>query len=251
MKISIHALRVEGDRCARAHRQKRGISIHALRVEGDANHPVVTDVQVGISIHALRVEGDKSAVFCALLDMPISIHALRVEGDTINLDALVPKLISIHALRVEGDLPRHCIFLSVPLYFYPRPPGGGRPPMREAALGLLEISIHALRVEGDNCPRHDSVFPRHISIHALRVEGDRPYRFLAWLRRYFYPRPPGGGRLYRQRKANRMGKISIHALRVEGDAGGRAGDKNTNKISIHALRVEGDVYLMTDFPPEA
>ena len=60
---------------------------------------------------------------------------------------------------------------------------------------------------------------------------------------YFYPRPPGGGRL-ETAVANGGDKleISIHALRVEGD------DENSNfyiawPISIHALRVEGDDNL--------
>ena len=35
------------------------------------------------------------------------------------------KAISIHALRVEGDW-FACWWISVSLYFYPRPPGGGR-----------------------------------------------------------------------------------------------------------------------------
>ena len=35
MTISIHALRVEGDRATQPARRGRGISIHALRVEGD------------------------------------------------------------------------------------------------------------------------------------------------------------------------------------------------------------------------
>ena len=80
----------------------------------------------------------------------ISIHALRVEGDNKDIvDANNAQLISIHALRVEGDddlillISESYRFLSTPsgwrattvcrrcggsrLYFYPRPPGGGRP----------------------------------------------------------------------------------------------------------------------------
>ena len=55
------------------------ISIHALRVEGDAQVIVVEAPRV-ISIHALRVEGDRvpEEIRKAL---EISIHALRVEGD--------------------------------------------------------------------------------------------------------------------------------------------------------------------------
>ena len=36
-------------------------------------------------------------------------------------------------------------------------------------------------------------------------------------RRYFYPRPPGGGRLISSILPSRSANISIHALRVEGD----------------------------------
>ena len=83
---------------------------------------------------------------------------------------------------------------SLPLsYFYPRPPGGGRPitevqdgwgklflstPSGWRATRLIvaeldsgDISIHALRVEGDKLYEiKTQIF--NISIHALRVEGD-------------------------------------------------------------------------------
>ena len=57
-------------------------------------------------------------------------------------------------------------------YFYPRPPGGGRPGMEYILDNLKEISIHALRVEGDLLCRISSCSITCISIHALRVEGD-------------------------------------------------------------------------------
>ena len=57
--------------------------------------------------------------------------------------------ISIHALREEGDIVIPVSSFRV-LYFYPRPPRGGRlldvPRLRNVA----EISIHALREEGDS-----------------------------------------------------------------------------------------------------
>ncbi len=57
--ISIHALRVEGDRIVtRPRNGLRRISIHALRVEGDSP-PYTSRIEPDISIHALRVEGDK------------------------------------------------------------------------------------------------------------------------------------------------------------------------------------------------
>ena len=46
---------------------------------------------------------------------------------TLNNDLYLARLvISIHALRVEGDVSRAQCRFSV-AYFYPRPPGGGRP----------------------------------------------------------------------------------------------------------------------------
>ena len=102
-----------------------------------------------ISIHALRVEGDYvgSAMYTANL---ISIHALRVEGDlkycrkvldgTVFLSTPSGWRATRHIRRVNIACKR---FLSTPSgwrataverekdkvvwYFYPRPPGGGRP----------------------------------------------------------------------------------------------------------------------------
>ena len=56
------------------------ISIHALRVEGDALYDTRVPPKRPISIHALRVEGD-TINLDALVPKLISIHALRVEGD--------------------------------------------------------------------------------------------------------------------------------------------------------------------------
>ena len=101
--------------------------------------------------------------------------------------------------------------------FYPRPPRGGRPFQRLRLPFPGTISIHALREEGDanRCAQvryhrrflstpsarratskgMDAATPDLISIHALREEGDtwhfakRPLQM-----KYFYPRPPRGGR---------------------------------------------------------
>ena len=57
------------------------------------------------------------------------------------------------------------------IYFYPRPPRGGRREPKRILKPQRKISIHALREEGDagalNLVAHDL-----ISIHALREEGD-------------------------------------------------------------------------------
>ena len=80
------------------------------------------------------------------------------------------------------------------MYFYPRPPRGGRLENAETSNDDKAISIHALREEGD----HTGWRPhrrQRISIHALREEGDKCRRSPTRRWRYFYPRPPRGGRL--------------------------------------------------------
>ena len=128
-----------------------------------------------------------------LLGNPISIHALREEGDIQRRTGAVAHRISIHALREEGDpcQPDHragnlgflstpsarratipfSATLSLPMYFYPRPPRGGRPLALQHTVPHKPISIHALREEGDVRRSHHSCRSR-ISIHALREEGD-------------------------------------------------------------------------------
>ena len=89
------------------------------------------------------------------------LHIVRLAG-----------IISIHALREEGDA-TPAPWTACGIYFYPRPPRGGRPRPLDNDNGLTNISIHALREEGDlnNLLLGDIEV---ISIHALREEGDRP-----------------------------------------------------------------------------
>ena len=139
-----------------------------------------------------------------------------MEGDGAAGSISAGDRISIHALRVEGD-------------------------RRLAWLGALwkQISIHALRVEGDR-GKVDVGTANAISIHALRVEGDLSACRWPLRSRYFYPRPPGGGRQPAINPSLRAKSISIHALRVEGDFRLSAKGGKAAMISIHALRVEGD-----------
>ena len=109
--------------------------------------------------------------------------------------------ISIHALREEGDSFQSSLFFLV-LYFYPRPPRGGRPSDtgRKTKDGKFLSTPSARRATNRAEPyaRH-----KNISIHALREEGDR-----------------------RRQGRRHAVSISIHALREEGDS------KNRDKISI-------------------
>ena len=64
------------------------ISIHALREEGDPSKPGVQARREPISIHALREEGDTDTPE-QLARYKISIHALREEG---NERCFLPRL---------------------------------------------------------------------------------------------------------------------------------------------------------------
>ena len=152
-------------------------------------------------------------------------------------------------------------------HFYPRPPRGGRPQATPSASDRL-ISIHALREEGDPLPRlvavsikisihalreeGDPLYPAcgsrssKISIHALREEGDT-YRWSALKKpRYFYPRPPRGGRhilqSYPQKTALFLSTPSARRATQR-----HIGDVHAVVISIHALREEGDRGSLTAF----
>ena len=73
---------------------------------------------------ARRATDDLSEI---LANMLISIHALREEGDWTLRPCGHIRRISIHALREEGDASAGR-YVATYLYFYPRPPRGGRPP---------------------------------------------------------------------------------------------------------------------------
>ena len=80
-----------------------------------------------------------------------------------------------------------------------------------------------------------------ISIHALREEGDRQRRQKRTDPRYFYPRPPRGGRRYAE-------PGNIHKIRFLSTPSARRATEQacenhrTRPISIHALREEGDYF---------
>ena len=103
------------------------------------------------------------------------------------------------------------------LYFYPRPPRGGRRHLCRRGAGPGKISIHALREEGDVSVFVPADMLHPISIHALREEGDSGCCTSSSSPTDFYPRPPRGGRLLYELDGFTEYTISIHALREEGD----------------------------------
>ena len=103
-EISIHVLREEDDGSERsqARRKCRFLSTSSARR--------TTAHTAGKSAHAAN----------------ISIHVLREEDDSRLRQATFRTLISIHVLREEDD-PSPVVCSGDILYFYPRPPRGGRP----------------------------------------------------------------------------------------------------------------------------
>ena len=155
-----------------------------------------------------------------------------------GLNLIQGKNISIHALREEGDLVTFAD-TSIRLYFYPRPPRGGR------------------RQNGRREHSDAYFYPRP-------PRGGRPgFSPRPQQSCYdFYPRPPRGGRPGKRIGPPRASPISIHALREEGDLPSMPLQSTSRKflstpsarratdrlggcpppalISIHALREEGD-----------
>ena len=101
--------------------------------------------------------------------------------------------ISIHALREEGDV---CAIYDISeLISFLSTPSARRATERSGPQEAQEaISIHALREEGDPRRQHRRPAGLKISIHALREEGDASIQPISPPLRYFYPRPPRGGR---------------------------------------------------------
>ena len=223
------------------------ISIHALREEGDQAAWRISD-RCKISIHALREEGDPLGIGTISPIELISIHALREEGDpTGGVQPNEPETISIHALREEGDR-RPLRTRPPPTYFYPRPPRGGRHsaqywminshidfyPRPPRGGRLIPIPISGIEEEFLSTPsaRRATGHDRQeqaadgISIHALREEGDNDAS-PTWEDITQFLSTPSARRAticYNDSETKRG--ISIHALREEGDS------KNRDKISI-------------------
>ena len=216
------------------------ISIHALREEGDRLRVAVGQCVV-ISIHALREEGDdlqnqRKRAAKRFLSTPSARRATSIKWYNDNRGN-----ISIHALREEGDAANTSPFIRKLVFL-------STPSARRATV----------------CA-NDGQLTTGISIHALREEGDGRGSCRCQRPRYFYPRPPRGGRpppfmtqppngqflstpsarraTFSRSNSTPISWISIHALREEGDVPDH-GSQTVFAISIHALREEGDVEAL-------
>ena len=246
-----------------AARKARKISIHALREEGDSLPVSLPQLNVRISIHALREEGDPDASLILGRVIAISIHALREEGDDLGpRDRRSPSNFYPRPPRGGRQVAMFRLIVVIEILstpsarratvqkyyeqlargdFYPRPPRGGRP-HDVAFVGQRDfISIHALREEGDRGSVKLSLLVcLFLSTPSARRATCRTERQPIH-QRYFYPRPPRGGRRVSRDPGQCDQKISIHALREEGDTIDQQAEIDSYLISIHALREEGDI----------
>ncbi len=197
VRISIHALREEGDLlwagclCLRSYfypRPPRGGRQKHVRTLIYLDQFLSTPSARRATCNAERSEAGQ----------PISIHALREEGDFGPGDYNYTINISIHALREEGDA-----VIGGKTYpekaFLSTPSARRATASRRSALGWIFISIHALREEGD----HRMTLLRTVSTSFLSTPSARRATMRAAAMSIpepdFYPRPPRGGRQQKQR----------------------------------------------------
>ena len=190
-RISIHALREEGDGGSYSAGRNGQISIHALREEGDCQTRLHLSAPEDFYPRPPRGGRPDAAGHGRTLEA-ISIHALREEGDW-RQEVTLCRTENFYPRPPRGGRPTCRIGSNSPCYFYPRPPRGGRlarfeppsprkyfyprPPRggRPYADGTVEVvevflsTPSARRATPWITPR-----PRRrcISIHALREEGD-------------------------------------------------------------------------------
>ena len=168
-RISIHALRGEGDPGGQAQRKSRKISIHALRGEGDPRPPQVTATSI------------------IFLSTPSVGRATQESHKPQN----TPLFLSTPS--VGRATCRLCKHRRQPADFYPRPPWGGRPDVpddvyrRHEFLSTPSVGRATRPVSASNLA---SVFLSTPSVgRATKLDLLYPMYTLD-----FYPRPPWGGR---------------------------------------------------------
>ena len=283
-KISIHALRVEGDNDRKC--WSNAISDFYPRPPGGGrhHHPYRSGGKGIVDFYPRPPGGGRRPVTCTkpknriFLSTPSGWRATKMPG-CIDLPGEFLSTPSGWRATANGQIiPLKCLFLSTPSGWRATSASKGRKRRRKKFLSTPSgwrathgcpaalwctpfISIHALRVEGDKRERpakHKKIYfyprppggGRRCSMCGFGIQLEFLSTPSGWRATYagadehahpgnFYPRPPGGGRHTVTIRYPQLGVISIHALRVEGDARHRDPPRAV-LISIHALRVEGD-----------
>ena len=190
--ISIHALREEGDRSTRSPRRSHG-NFYPRPPRGGRRISITLSSQTWAFLSTPSARRATGASYWPEMDLMISIHALREEGDLIRgglKDATDEFLSTPSARRATLLKPvRYSSFLN----FYPRPPRGGRPRLivRRLIPSRFLSTPSARRATTSAAARklHERFLSTPSARRATCCRG-RPRLG----RRYFYPRPPRGGR---------------------------------------------------------
>ena len=147
-RISIHALREEGDKRVSPDAPPDCISIHALREEGD-----ILILRVGLFFfyfYPRPPRGGRLTAITRRCSMARFLSTPSARRATVNL------------LRQP----------SFSIYFYPRPPRGGRLYLLTVPPTSIKISIHALREEGDTSSK--TTFWKAKNFYPRPPRGGRP-----------------------------------------------------------------------------
>ena len=213
-----------------------GISIHALREEGDlrcpptpsptsnfyprpprGGRPIMATTQLRSSNFyprpprgGRRFKRDYSLLTTIFLSTP-SARRATTQQDTPQKRYTI----SIHALREEGDR-AVCRRPTRSIYFYPRPPRGGRQELTEKLTLTPDFYPRPPRGGRLKVPWYRSFFTV-ISIHALREEGDVDRAVVLRALAEFLSTPSARRATPGFRRSIHNHLISIHALREEGD----------------------------------
>ena len=146
------------------------ISIHSLRMEGDRPHPRWT--QFRSHFNPLPPHGGRHWID-GFFDKfaKISIHSLRMEGDAYStmLFSTIKSFQSTPSAWRETHTAEQ--YDGQENAFQSTPSAWRETSLFSKHFTNVHISIHSLRMEGDTIPENDlaSVV---ISIHSLRMEGD-------------------------------------------------------------------------------
>ena len=174
------------------------ISIHALREEGDAGRAGAARPHIHFYPRpprgGRRARHGSKRRWKKFLSTPSARRATArctVEVTVYRLFLSTPsarRATSSRYFSREGSV-----------YFYPRPPRGGRPTkIPGSGRAKTFLSTPSARRATAGLRRQSGRLP--ISIHALREEGDPSSPSMQRRHRYFYPRPPRGGRQQKQRQ---------------------------------------------------
>ena len=214
------------------------ISIHALREEGDcaSNHMgVIADIflstpsarratrrprcrcRPAANFYPRPPRGGRLRILNNFNNVELFLSTPSARRATHRIQVQLRQLpISIHALREEGD-PLQILGPGLQIQFLSTPSARRATCSSLTSRRSTTISIHALREEGDcsdtvhhRCCRYFYPRPPRGGRPSVLKTGPRPIL-------YFYPRPPRGGRLTWEIVAAACISISIHALREEGD----------------------------------